>query len=166
LLCDLSFPSPTIAKFECFFDPNKINLENGVKFTTKIKGCSLKSQLAKQKTDGTFKLKTDGTLKLKTSVETISILSDVVDFNTTPMNSIIYRCNGNFIGACYGTNQTTMNNFISMVNSIPPVQPNSCFLQYGNYFDNGDDRVRLEMPVTIANSFCLNGTISIEIIYD
>jgi len=24
---------------ECYFDPNKINLSNGVKFTTKIKGC-------------------------------------------------------------------------------------------------------------------------------
>jgi hypothetical protein len=67
LLCDLTFPSPETARLECYFDPNKINLANGVKFTSKIKGCSLKSILAKQKTDGTFKLKTDGTLKLKTN---------------------------------------------------------------------------------------------------
>ena len=38
--CDLTFPTPTIARMECFFNPDKINLENGVKFTTKIKGCS------------------------------------------------------------------------------------------------------------------------------
>jgi hypothetical protein len=35
----LSFPSPNVAKIECYFDPNKINLSNSVKFTTKIKGC-------------------------------------------------------------------------------------------------------------------------------
>lgn len=67
LLCDLSFPSPEIARLECLFDPNKINLANGVKFTSKIKGCSLKSVLGKRKTDGVFKLKTDGLLKLKTT---------------------------------------------------------------------------------------------------
>ena len=39
LRCDLTFPSPNIARLECFFDPTKINLNNGVKFTTKIKGC-------------------------------------------------------------------------------------------------------------------------------
>lgn len=65
LLCDLSFPSPTTAKFECYFDPNKINLQNGVKFTSKIKGCSTLAIFGKQKTDGVFKLKTDGVLKLK-----------------------------------------------------------------------------------------------------
>jgi hypothetical protein len=35
----LSFPSPDVALIECYFDPNKVNLSNGVKFTTKIKGC-------------------------------------------------------------------------------------------------------------------------------
>jgi len=39
LTASLTFPSPEIAQIECFFDPNKINLSNGVKFTTKIKGC-------------------------------------------------------------------------------------------------------------------------------
>ena len=37
--CDLTFPSPNVARMECFFDPSKINLSDGVKFTTKIKGC-------------------------------------------------------------------------------------------------------------------------------
>lgn len=35
----LTFPTPDVAQIECFFDPSKINLTNGVKFTTKIKGC-------------------------------------------------------------------------------------------------------------------------------
>lgn len=33
----ISYPSPNIARMECFFDPEKINLLNGVKFTCKIK---------------------------------------------------------------------------------------------------------------------------------
>lgn len=38
-LATLSFPNPNQALIECYFDPNKINLSNGVKFTSKIKGC-------------------------------------------------------------------------------------------------------------------------------
>ncbi len=38
-LATLSFPNPNEALIECYFDPNKINLLNGVKFTSKIKGC-------------------------------------------------------------------------------------------------------------------------------
>ena len=33
----LTFPSPNIAQIECIFDANKINTQNGVKFTSKIK---------------------------------------------------------------------------------------------------------------------------------
>ncbi len=40
LFCSLTFPSANVAVFECYFDSSKINLENGVKFTSKIKGCS------------------------------------------------------------------------------------------------------------------------------
>ena len=39
LYATLTFPSPNVAKIQCYFDPNKINLSNGCKFTTKIKGC-------------------------------------------------------------------------------------------------------------------------------
>ena len=66
-LCDLTFPTPTIARMECFFNPDKINLENGVKFTTKIKGCSDFYIQGKMKTDGTLKQKTDGTIKQKSN---------------------------------------------------------------------------------------------------
>ena len=64
LYCDLQLFA-NVAIMECYFDPTKVNLENGCKFTTKIKGCSIKSTLGKKKTDGTFKLKTGGVLKLK-----------------------------------------------------------------------------------------------------
>lgn len=46
-LVSISFPSPEIAKMECFFDPSKINLTNGVKFTSKIKGCPTDATLNK-----------------------------------------------------------------------------------------------------------------------
>lgn len=36
---NITYPAPNIAKLECYFDPGKINLTNGVKFTSKIKGC-------------------------------------------------------------------------------------------------------------------------------
>lgn len=46
-LVSISFPSPNIAKMECFFDPGKINITNGVKFTSKIKGCPTEATLNK-----------------------------------------------------------------------------------------------------------------------
>lgn len=66
LYCDISFPSPDVVRLECYFDSNKINLENGVKFTTKIKGCMIDPAFVKLKTDGTIKLTTDGLPKLLT----------------------------------------------------------------------------------------------------
>ena len=39
LRCSLTFPTPDNARLECFLDPEKINLSNGVKITAKIKGC-------------------------------------------------------------------------------------------------------------------------------
>lgn len=39
LRCDLTFPSPDVARLECKFDPSKIDLSAGVKITAKIKGC-------------------------------------------------------------------------------------------------------------------------------
>ncbi len=60
----ITYPSPEIAKMECFFDPDIIDLANGCKFTTKIKGCPLSSLTGEKKTtDGTIKKTTDGTIK-------------------------------------------------------------------------------------------------------
>ena len=58
--CSITFPSLNVAKLECFFDSNKINLINGCKFTSKIKGCI-------EDADNETKLKTDGQVKLTTS---------------------------------------------------------------------------------------------------
>ena len=61
----LTFPSPEIAKIKAKFDSSKIDLEKGVKFTTKIKGCSLKTVLkVKATTDDKVKITTDGKIKI------------------------------------------------------------------------------------------------------
>lgn len=39
-LCSLTFPNFNQVKLTCLFDPTIVNLQNGVKFTSKIKGCS------------------------------------------------------------------------------------------------------------------------------
>jgi hypothetical protein len=36
LLCALTFPLPDVARMECYFDSNLIDLSNGVKITAKI----------------------------------------------------------------------------------------------------------------------------------
>lgn len=43
----ITFPAPNVARLECFFDPDKINTTNGVKFTGKIKGCQGAPQITK-----------------------------------------------------------------------------------------------------------------------
>ena len=65
LRCDLTFPTPDVARLECFFDPDKIDLSNGVKFTSKIKGCN-DGDVVKLMTDGQQKLTTSGQTKIKT----------------------------------------------------------------------------------------------------
>jgi hypothetical protein len=46
---------------ECFFDPSKINLQNGCKFTTKIKACISPFPISgKQTTTGGNKQTTTG----------------------------------------------------------------------------------------------------------
>ena len=64
LRCDLTFPTTDVARLECFFDPDKINLSNGVKFTSKIKGCS-DGEIVKLTTSGLQKLTNDGNQKIK-----------------------------------------------------------------------------------------------------
>ena len=64
LRCDLTFPTTDVARLECFFDPDKINLSNGVKFTSKIKGCT-DGDVIKLTTSGLQKLTNDGNQKIK-----------------------------------------------------------------------------------------------------
>ena len=61
----LTFPTPSVAKMVCYFDPGKINLNNGCKFTTKIKGCTTSEEaLGKITTDDQPKVTTDDILKV------------------------------------------------------------------------------------------------------
>jgi hypothetical protein len=39
-LVNITYPSPDVAVMECYFNANMLDLSNGVKFTTKIKGCA------------------------------------------------------------------------------------------------------------------------------
>ena len=39
-LVNITYPSPEVAVMECYFNANMLDLSNGVKFTTKIKGCA------------------------------------------------------------------------------------------------------------------------------
>jgi hypothetical protein len=39
-LVNIDYPAPNVAVMECYFDPSVMDLTNGVKFTTKIKGCA------------------------------------------------------------------------------------------------------------------------------
>lgn len=60
----ITYPSATVAKMVCYFDPSKINLANGVKFTSKIKGCTLIiPEDAKTTTKGEFKTTTNNEIK-------------------------------------------------------------------------------------------------------
>ena len=96
----------------------------------------------------------------------VSVYSQVLDFSGTPnYNSINYKCSGITFNSCYGTNQNNITDLVEMFNENPKVQPNACFLDYGTYYDNGDGRVRLDMPATLYNSLC-NGVITLEVIYD
>lgn len=62
--CKLTFPTPTLAKLECYFNPDLINLTNGVKFTTKIKGCKVESPVFKITTTELDKLTTTDNNKI------------------------------------------------------------------------------------------------------
>ena len=66
LLVNITYPLPEVAVMECFFDPTIMDLSNGVKFTTKIKGCTSEELL-------TQKITTDNVVKETTYGETKQI---------------------------------------------------------------------------------------------
>ena len=63
----ITFPSSNVARMECFFNPDLIDLTNGCKFTTKIK------QLCPERPVGEAKTMTDGTTKTTTTGETKTV---------------------------------------------------------------------------------------------
>lgn len=60
----ITYPSPNVARMECFFNPNALDLTNGVKFTIKIKGCTLSKDALKVTTKDEQKLTTDNQPKI------------------------------------------------------------------------------------------------------
>ena len=60
LFATLTLPTPNVAQIECLFDANLINLENGVKITSKIKNLCITPEVVKTLTDGTTKTTTGG----------------------------------------------------------------------------------------------------------
>jgi hypothetical protein len=60
----ISYPLPNVAQMECFFNPSDVDLSNGCKFTTKIKGCTEVLEIFKIMTDGTEKFTTDDENKI------------------------------------------------------------------------------------------------------
>jgi thiol-disulfide isomerase/thioredoxin len=92
------------------------------------------------------------------------IYTQVLDFGRSPLNSLDFLCDGVKTVTEYGTNQTNITDFVGMLNSDP--QPNGQFTAYGNYFDNGDGRVRLEAFPEVFAKYCSTGKMSLEAFWD
>lgn len=108
---------------------------------------------------------------------TIPVYSQVIDFSATPQyNSIVYRCDGTNVQACYSCdNQYNITDLVDLFNTPPPsplpgccTTPSYCYCwtDYGTYYDNGDGRIRCEMPYDVYNTLCPNGTLTLDVIYD
>jgi hypothetical protein len=77
-----------------------------------------------------------------------------------PQNTITFFCNGVQWDVQTGIYSGDIINFVAMCNANAE---GSDFTQYGTYFDNGDNRVRLEMPYNVYNTFCPNGEVTLQI---
>lgn len=62
--CKMTLTAPDQITLECLFNPDNIDLSNGVSFTTKIKGCKDLYNPYKLLTDGQYKMMTDGQFKI------------------------------------------------------------------------------------------------------
>jgi hypothetical protein len=111
------------------------------------------------------------------SSATTSVYSQVLTFTGTPnYNSIQYKCDGTQVEACYSiNNQNTMTDLVNLFNTpapdpLPPScnTPSFCYCwtDYGTYYDNGDGRVRCEMPTSLYNTLCSGGTLTLNVIND
>jgi hypothetical protein len=88
--------------------------------------------------------------------------SQVIIFEDEPaQDSIAFFCNGVQWDYQTGVLSGEIGAFVAMCNANAN---GSNFTQYGRYFDNGDNRVRLEMPYHVYNTFCPNGEITLQIL--
>ena len=98
--------------------------------------------------------------------DVVAIYSQVVEFDT-PMNSIQYRCDGEFLAGSYGLNRTDLDSLVAMFNQLPPVSlPYSNFLDYGVCYNNGDGRVRMDMYQSAYDALGCTGSLTLDVIYD
>ena len=86
--------------------------------------------------------------------------SQVIDPYDFIADSIAFFCNG-----VQWDIQTTIytGSFTNFITDCNTNAQGSNFTQYGTYFDNGDNRIRLEMPYHVYNTFCPNGEVTLEI---
>jgi hypothetical protein len=86
--------------------------------------------------------------------------SQVIDPATFTADSIAFFCN-----EVQWDIQTTIytGDFSLFITYCNTNANGSDFTQYGTYFDNGDNRIRLEMPYHVYNTFCPNGEVTLEI---
>ena len=107
--------------------------------------------------------------------ETISVYSQVIDFEAYPVyNSIRYLCDGDQVAVCYSPGgEDNIPALVALFNSNPGTGPSCenpevcfCWSNYGTYYDNGDGRIRCEMPIAIANQLCATGELTLDIIRD
>lgn len=109
----------------------------------------------------TFDVLVPNEMSICDNVPTISVYSQVIDFDARPLsNSVRYRCNGSVVEVEYGQDQSTMVDFVLMLNT------ENQFSQYGTYYDNGDGRIRCEMLESTVNTLCPNGTLTMQIFRD
>jgi hypothetical protein len=87
--------------------------------------------------------------------------SQELDLDFFVSDSIAFFCNGVQWDVQTGTLEDEIGAFVAMCNANAN---GSDFTQYGTYFYNGDNRVRLEMPYHVYNTFCPNGEVTLEII--
>jgi len=110
-------------------------------------------------------------------ITTTSVYSQVLSFTGTPnYNSIQYRCDGTNVEACYSIDaQNTMVDLVNLFNTAAPnpLPPSCntpsfcyCWSDYGTYYDNGDGRIRCEMPTSLHNTLCPIGTLTLNVIND
>jgi hypothetical protein len=76
-----------------------------------------------------------------------------------PQNTMTFFCNGVQWDVQTTIPAGSITNFVENCN----LDLEGDFTQYGTYFDNGDNRVRLEMPNNVYNTFCPNGEITLQI---
>jgi len=77
-----------------------------------------------------------------------------------PQNTMTFFCNGVQFDVQTTIASGSITNFVEACNLN---LQGSNFTQYGTYFDNGDERVRLEMPYHVYNNLCANGEVTLEI---